>query len=271
MITFTGTIFVTGNLQWSIYPHPHWHTEEGLVLNFPFSHRIGQRDALKTIQTTLVKNKVEWFYCKDNIWYVDLDMLKMKTDDFKDLPWFKGIISIEPEIENTQEKVFDKYQDRTSVKFIVSKEEIILSFPKKIFLSHKGVDKPFARNYKSTLELLGFSVWLDEDAMVAGVELERGLLQGFKDSCAAIFFITPSFHDVDFLASEINYAIAEKREKKERFSIITLVFTDESGAKGTVPELLKQYVWKEPKNDLEAFREILRALPICVGDVAWNA
>lgn len=139
----------------------------------------------------------------------------------------------------------------------------------KIFLSHKGIDKDRVRNYKQTLELLGFEPWLDEDALSAGVELERGIKQGFNDSCAAIFFVTPNFVDEDYLGTEVNYAISEKRKKKDRFAIITLVYED-NGKKGSVPELLEQYVWKEPKNDLEALREIIKALPVQAGKVFFK-
>lgn len=141
--------------------------------------------------------------------------------------------------------------------------------PMKIFLSHKGIDKPRVREFKEILSLLGFEPWFDEDALKTGVELERGLLQGFKESCAAVFFITPHFQDEKYLASEINYAIAEKREKGNKFSIITLLF-EENGQKGQVPDLLKTYVWKEPKTDIEALQEIIKALPIKVGDIYWK-
>lgn len=141
--------------------------------------------------------------------------------------------------------------------------------PSRIFLSHKGADKNKVRNFKTTLELLGFSPWLDEDAMAAGVELERGILKGFKDSCAAVFFVTPNFKDENYLASEVNYAMSEKRKKGERFSIITLVF-QENERKGNVPDLLHTYVWKEPGSDLEALREIVKALPIKIGETSWK-
>jgi len=44
----------------------------------------------------------------------------------------------------------------------------------------------------------------------------------------------------------------------------------EGDQKGTVPELLHRYVWKQPANNLEALREILKALPIQSGDVYWK-
>ncbi|MBD3251051.1 TIR domain-containing protein [Candidatus Uhrbacteria bacterium] len=141
--------------------------------------------------------------------------------------------------------------------------------PMKIFLSHKGTDKPLVREFKQTLELLGFDPWLDEDAMQAGAELERSLIKGFRDSCAAIFFVTPNYVDENFLASEVDYAIQEKRTKGDKFSIITLVL-GEGDSKGTVPELLHRYVWKEPKSDLEALREVIKALPVQTGDVYWK-
>lgn len=139
----------------------------------------------------------------------------------------------------------------------------------KVFLSHKGANKPMVRRYKQTLELLGFDVWLDEDAMPAGTPLHRGILDGFKDSCAAIFFVTPDYKDEGFLETEVNYAITEKMEKGNKFAIITLVF-EKDGTMGEVPALLQPYVWKTPADDLEALREIIKALPIQVGSVSYK-
>lgn len=148
--------------------------------------------------------------------------------------------------------------------------DLIMNEQKKIFLSHKGKDKQLVRDFKKTLEAIGYEPWLDEDAMPAGTSLERGILQGMKDSSAVVFFITSSFKDEGFLESEINYAIAEKRSKKDKFSIIILQFVDDSGEKGLIPELLKPYVWKTPENNLEALREIIRALPIIPSNFAWR-
>ena len=115
-----------------------------------------------------------------------------------------------------------------------------------VFLSHKGTDKPLVRDFYETLKLLGFDPWLDEDAMAAGANRERALLEGFDRSCAAVFFITPHFADENYLATEIEYAIDQKRKKGERFAIITLSLS-EGGQKGTVPPLLKiRYITKSP-------------------------
>ena len=63
----------------------------------------------------------------------------------------------------------------------------------------------------------------------------------------------------------------QKKRQEENFSIITLVFANENGEKGIVPAMLKPYVWKEPANDLIALNEILKALPLEVGDVRFKS
>ncbi|MCY3714085.1 MAG: toll/interleukin-1 receptor domain-containing protein [Gemmatimonadetes bacterium] len=147
---------------------------------------------------------------------------------------------------------------------------MIVSDAKKVYLSHKSADKPIVVDYKGTLELLGFEPWLDEDAMPAGTTLERGLIQGMKDSCGAVFFITPSFEDEGYLKTEVDYAIQEKRRKGDKFAIITLLFECEEDGRASVPDLLRPYVWKQPRTQLEALREIVRALPVVVGKADWR-
>lgn len=135
----------------------------------------------------------------------------------------------------------------------------------RIFLSHKGVDKEMVRRFERLLRELGFDPWLDDDAMPAGAQPDRAILQGFKDSCAAVFFVTPDFKDETWLATEIEYARTQKREKGDKFAIITLCLT-KGGDEGAVPELLKSYIYKKPLHELDAMFEIIRALPIAVGE-----
>jgi len=137
----------------------------------------------------------------------------------------------------------------------------------RIFLSHKSVDKPVVYRYYQALKEVGFDPWLDEEAMPAGTNLERGLFQGFQESCAAVFFITESFRDEKYLAAEVDYAVMQKRRKGAKFSIITLRYSNAV----EVPGLLTPYIYKTVANDLDGFRELVRALPIELGPVRWKA
>ena len=210
-------------------------------------------------------------------WQIDISELRLwfadsKQPDFlKELDWLQGVVSVEPEFEHHQETVFGETKDSTLVRFNIFQEDYLLNRTTRLFLSHKGADKPMVRRFCDSLRLLGFDPWIDEDAMPAGTELNRGILQGFKDSCAAVFFITPQFQDEKYLRSEINHAVAQKIEKGDRFAIITLLFSDEQGRKGIVPELLHPYVWKEPASELDGLMEILKAIPLAVGPVSWKS
>ena len=259
-------------VNWNYYNgDDNWREpEKGLTIIFDWFRKESKRDAFKDITEILNYNGVNWLFEVENKWFINIDKLKLQFNEFSDLEWFRGEVNVIPEYEDIEEERFNKIERKKVLKFMITEKEIIDNYPKKIFLSHKGIDKPIIRNYQKTLETIGFSTWMDEDSLAAGDELERSLLQGFKDSCAAVFFITPSFKDENFLSTEINYAIAEKRNKKEKFSIITLIFPSAEGKKGIVPELLKQYVWKEPETELEALREIIKALPIQVGKILWK-
>ena len=137
----------------------------------------------------------------------------------------------------------------------------------KIFLSHKSVDKSLVYRYYQTLKILGFDPWLDESNMPVGSNLERELLRGLQESCAAVFFVTANFVDDKYLAAEVDYAIMQKRAKGNKFAIITLRYPDAS----PVPGLLAPYIYKDVANDLEGFHSLLRALPIELGTVRWRS
>jgi len=218
------------------------------------------------------------------MWRVDLEFLRSFFDERHSVDWLGGEYDLEPDvdIEREDEAIsaaglemegvvrVPRFRENTFVRFAITREGVLMSRHRKVFLSHKGKNKPDVREFAETLRALGFDPWLDEDAMPAGQELERALLKGMKESCAAVFFITPDFKDEKYLAAEINYAIAEARERPEQFRIIPLLFKDENGNQGDIPDLLKTYKCVEPSGDLDALRAILKALPLAVGPVEWR-
>jgi hypothetical protein len=141
---------------------------------------------------------------------------------------------------------------------------------RRVFLSHKHVDKPRVRDFAATLQAVGLEPWFDEDDMPASAELERRLLAGVQASSAVVFFVTPAFKDEAYISAEINYALQERRRRNDAFSIVTLVFPGSDGLRGEVPQLLRSFVWKEPRSDLEALRLIIEALPLELGRPEWR-
>jgi hypothetical protein len=262
-----------GPVSWQLVPGPYEYREtEGVFLNFPFSSKVSRRRAFEFIAEQLTTNRITWLSRSGGLWRLDLDGLRnFVGNSWQDaVDWMTGVLLLEPEVETDWVRGLREPREETSVQFIITREEIALSGNQRIFLSHKRVDKPLVRRIGSVLRLLGFEPWIDESDMPAGAELERALLAGMKSSCAAVFFVTVNYEDHNFLATEINYAIAEKRAKGKRFAIITLTVASDNGREIQVPDLLKTYVWKNTKTELEMLQEIIKALPLAVGDVRWR-
>ena len=133
----------------------------------------------------------------------------------------------------------------------------------KVFLSHKSIDKPIVSRYTSALKVCGFQPWIDDDEMPAGSHLDAALVNGMKESCAAVFFITPNFTDERFLKQEIEYAVNEERNRPDDFVIIPLLIGGAS--QGNVPTLLSRFVAKTAVDELGGLMEIIKALPIKLG------
>jgi hypothetical protein len=262
----------TSHTSLSSYGQP-----DGVTIAFELHGKFSRREATAKILDVLTRAKIGWMHLTDGRCIVDADALKRcYPTHFEMHEWFIGKIEADFEFEQVLQEPWPTRQDAddvlvryptykryiTECKFLVTQEIALEQAPKKIFLSHKSSDKGQVRRFKAALEAVGFDVWLDEDAMTAGAELERSLIKGFKDSRAAVFFITPNYVDDGYLATEVDYAVAEKREKRDDFSIITLVYKDENGKEGQVPSLLRKFVWKQPLDELSAFVEIVRALPM---------
>ena len=252
-------IAISGNTQIVISGHRH-EDDEGYCVHFNLYDKYKEKDAYKIVTKLIEKSSIKWIKPTKREWIIDTELAKKELPDLEIYPWFKGTLYIEPELDVEDRDSFGEAKQESIYRLFILKEDVLMNSNNKVFLSHKGKNKPLIREFNFTLELLGYDTWMDEDAMNAGASLDRSLLDGMKKSCAAVFFVTPEYIDEGYLETEIDYAIQEKREKGDGFQIITLILCDRDGNKGNVPNLLRRYVWKEPKNDLEALREIIKSI-----------
>jgi hypothetical protein len=218
----------------------------------------------------LARGKVTWIVPRRHLCEVDLDAAKRALSYHLKADWIQGRAVVEPEVVERPHQVFDRVQMETHIILRILREEVVLKQQSRVFLSHKSANKKMVREFYEILLELGFQPWLDEEEMVLGANLHRELDAGMRSSCAAVFFITPEFVDEKFLEYEIDLAMREKTARASRFSIITLSFTNSSGQRGVVPQVLRTFIYGEPKCELDALRSILRALPLRVGTVEWR-
>ena len=135
-----------------------------------------------------------------------------------------------------------------------------------IFLSHRGVDKPFIEKIDSALRQLNLRTWFDKDDLAAGDPLVRGIDNAFSQCAAAIFFISGDYVDAGIIRTEIDRAIHEAATRSGGFRVIPLVLAQHGGTDDRVPEPLRTLVWKIVE-DIEVVPTILRSLPTAVQKV----
>jgi hypothetical protein len=260
--TLLGVRTMDGKLHFSVTKQSALFDEdEKLSIQFRCPDISKPERVQQDLALWLKKNNIDWLWRDGKHWFLNIPEVQ-RISGAGDFPWLSGfgVAEVIPILAPGLR------MHGHVIAFELTEKYMESILPKRIFLSHKGVDKTMVRQFHATLKLLGFEPWLDEDAMVAGANVERALLQGMKDSCAAVFFLTDKFKDQNFLATEIDYAVKQKREKADRFAIIALVM--DSSAK--VPELLTPYVWKAPAQHLEALREVIKALPLRLPPPEWR-
>ena len=130
----------------------------------------------------------------------------------------------------------------------------------RIFLSHKGINKPLVEKIDRALRLLNLKTWFDRDDLAAGDTLVRGVDDAFASCVAAVFFISTDYVDTGVIRKEIDRAVYEATMRKESFRVIPLVLAQHGGRDENVPGPLKALVWKTV-DDVEIVPTILRALP----------
>ncbi len=131
----------------------------------------------------------------------------------------------------------------------------------RIFLSHKGIDKPLVEKIDRALRVLNLKTWFDRDDLAAGDPLVRGIDNAFAGCAAAVFFISSEYAGV--IAKEIDCAIHEAAMRGDSFRVIPLVLAQHGGSDSNVPSPLQTQVWKTV-DDVEIVPAILRALPNAV-------
>jgi hypothetical protein len=245
-----------GSIQWQ---RAGDETPDCISVGFKNFGKMNRHGRVEFEKGVLDRPEFPWIWQKGHSYFIDLDLLRRSFDTFKDVEWMKGFASIAPSITLPGNFIaFDLYY-----------EDYVVDRRTKIFLSHKSADKPMVRRFYAVLKSIGFDPWLDEEEMPAGTEPHRGMKEGFDLSCAAVFFLTPKYKDDRFLRSEINYAKDEKIKKGDRFAIISIVLT-KNKSKVEIPELLKEFIYTYAKTELDALREILRALPLELGAPSWK-
>jgi hypothetical protein len=209
---------------------------------------------LRDFQRMVSNAGIDWLYAQSGRWTFDPSAFKLELPGFILPAWLVRKVPVAVEVVQYDDRFAGQVRRRSRVVVRMEQAEIQSKGP--VFLSHKSAAKPLVRDIATALALASVDTWFDENSLNAGSHLERSLSEAFKDASAAVFIVTPSYEDRGYLATEVDYAIREKRARGD-FQIITIRI---GAPEAEIPELLKSYVWKDVSDGLGALIEILRAL-----------
>lgn len=130
----------------------------------------------------------------------------------------------------------------------------------RVFLSHRGANKPLIDKVDQALRLLGLNTWFDRDDLAAGDPLVRGVDNAFSYCSAAVFFLSAQFVDEGVVQREVDRAIHEQAMRVDGFRVIPIVLAQHGGCDDRVPAPLRTLVWKTV-DDIDIVPTILKALP----------
>jgi len=196
---------------------------------------------------------------------VDISELPQTLKSFKQLQFTPGFAAAGafPHGAYTDDAKVKKNEVGKSVAELIrnwAEKRRLLVENSRIFLSHKGVNKPLVEKIDNALQMLNLKTWFDRNDLVAGDALVRSVDDAFAGCAAAVFFISEDFVDSGVIRNEINRAIHEQAMRSDGFRVIPLVLRQHGGNDDRVPGPFRTLVWKTV-DDVDIVPVILKALP----------
>jgi hypothetical protein len=162
-----GHIITGGRINWEEMTQFGRTEGLGVTITFRMFGQVSLQVASRELAALLAQNQVEWIApASQGLWLFRSHAFKAVFPNYSDEAWLLGDLMIPMDHDVQRATVPDR--DETSCQFVVTPDVIEDQMPKKVFLSHAGVDKPRVLPYKDALESVGIAAWLDEHAMPAG-------------------------------------------------------------------------------------------------------
>lgn len=121
-----GTPIELGDIFWSYQEITSPQEEDGVRIGISLSspNQYQPRQVIKTIEKILKEHPVPWIWPGRKKWTFDLDKLKETIPELSKIGWFSGKVTLEPELEFKQRKVFGKTRYEVSVAFYMVQEDL---------------------------------------------------------------------------------------------------------------------------------------------------
>lgn len=127
---------MSGDMDWHLGDSDE-RDGEGITIGFTIYSPRGQRAALAQIAEQLNNHDVNWLRPARRLmdkWLLNLDEVRAKFENVKDVPWAHGVVAVAPEYE-VEEKQFGSHSRvEGKIRFVITPEEMertmgIIDFP----------------------------------------------------------------------------------------------------------------------------------------------
>ena len=174
-----ATPLLSGDISWQCGESGAWDEEEGVKVSFDlasFSSQYQRRQAIKEIEGILEKNNVPWVTPGHKEWTLDLDKLKAFFPKLSSKDWLQGKVSIEPEFETEESRVFDKPPYGTRVAFYIVPEVLrgsamVLKAPTEIKESLALFERDYPDSTKVAFIMMQFGKTKAHDEIVEAIKI----------------------------------------------------------------------------------------------------
>ena len=110
---------------------------EGITIGFTIDSPRGQRAALAQIAEQLNNHDVNWLRPVKRLmdkWLLNLDEVRARFENVKDVPWAHGVVAVAPEYEVEEKQFGSRSRMEGRIRFVVTPEEMeqtmgIIDFP----------------------------------------------------------------------------------------------------------------------------------------------
>ena len=143
MKSLVGITLAGGGIVWQDIGENPRDKDKGITISIRFPGSLTIREATKSIQEVINQNQIDWLRFSKPNWIFSSGHFKFSFPQYSQEDWLHGefVVDFERGTHSGPVPMGGVSRDTTFCRFYITKDLIVDQLPKRIFLSHKSVNK----------------------------------------------------------------------------------------------------------------------------------